>query len=604
MNRDKLRYFVLRLTVFIIFGVLIGRLVFLQLLDSELKVLAEGNVLRNVVQYPPRGEVYDREGEFMVRSIESYDIMVVPADIRDLDTAALAETLGVELDKLKTEIARARRYSMRQASIIFKELPKEVKFRLDEQPFSGFYTQFRSMRTYPSKMAGNLLGYVGKVPESMLKVDDYYTKEDNMGMTGIERSYEKYLRGEKGLSVQLVDVHGVARGSYNDGERDIEAVAGSSITLTIDGELQALAEELLVGKIGSVVAIEPSTGEILAMASSPGYDPDLLVGPERGNNYMAMLNDSRRPLFNRAVMSAYPPGSTFKVVNGLLGMQWGLATPSTKYSCYGGYPVGRGVGCHNHIPTLDMAGATQNSCNAYFCYVYRDIIEKGGKGNVRENYEMWREGVESFGFGRKLGSDLMGELPGIVRSADYFDRVYKGSWSGLTIISMSIGQGELGVTPLQMANLAAIVANRGYYYTPHVIKSIGGQDSIPSQYLEQHRTVVDSKYFDPIVEGMYKAVHEAGGTALVANVAGLEICGKTGTAQNPRGKDHSTFMSFAPRENPKIAVSVYIEHGRFGASAAAPIASLLIEKYLTDTLTRPALVERMKALEIDYPMYE
>ncbi len=603
MNRDRLRYFVLKGLLVVVFLVMGVRLFNLQILDDELKTKADGNVLRNVVQYPPRGEVYDRNGEFLVRSRESYDILIVPRDVEPFDTVAMAATLGVEIEELKKAILKARRYSMHQPSIIFKEFPKEVKLRLDEKPVVGFYTQFRTMRTYPSGMAGNLLGYVGKVPDYILKRDKYYQKEDNIGMSGIEQAYEPYLRGEKGLKVQMVDVFGVPRGSYHNGELDVPSVPGRSIISTIDGELQALAEELLEGKVGSVVAIEPSTGEILVMASSPSYDPDLLVGAQRGNNYMEMLRDKRKPLFNRAVMAYYPPGSTFKVVNGLIGMQLGVVKSSTHYSCHGRYPFGRGVGCHNHYPSLDMAGATQNSCNAYFCYVYRDILDKGPGKNIKENYDIWKNAVESFGFGRKLNTDFSGELGGIVRSSEYFDKVYRGSWNSLTLVSMSIGQGELGVTPLQMANLAATVANRGYYYIPRVVRSVAGVDSLDSRFYEKHTTVVDSKYFDPIVEGMYKAVHEAGGTAQVANVPGLAICGKTGTAQNPQGADHSTFMCFAPKDNPRISVSVYIEHGRFGASAAAPIASLIVEKYLTDTITRPALVKRMKDLHINYPMY-
>ncbi len=604
MNLDSLRYNVVRVAVLIIFVVMGIRLFNLQILDDELKARADGNALRYVVQYPPRGEVYDRNGEFLVRSRESYDILIVPRDVEKFDTVALANTLQVEVDDLKKAVLKARRYSMRQPSIIFKEFPKEVKLRLDEKPVKGFYTQFRTMRTYPSKIAGNLLGYVGKVPEYVLKRDKYYDKEDYIGMSGIEQAYEEHLRGEKGMKVQMVDVYGVPQGSYQDGARDVTPTPGSSIYSTLDGKLQALAEELLEGKVGSVVAIEPSTGQILVMASSPSYDPDLLVGPQRGNNYMKLLYDKRRPLFNRSVMAYYPPGSTFKVINGLLGMQFGVVKPTDTYTCHGRYPIGRGVGCHNHNPTLDMTGATQNSCNTYFCYVYRDILDNGPKGNLRDNYRLWEEGVHSFGFGRKLNSDFRGELSGIVRDVEYFDRVYNKSWNSLTVVSMSIGQGELGVTPLQMANLAAIVANRGYYYIPHVVSGIGVRDSIDNRFKEKHYTVVDPKHFDCIVEGMYRAVHEAGGTAQVARVNGLDICGKTGTAQNPQGADHSTFMSFAPRNNPKIAISVYIEHGRFGGSAAAPIASLIEEQYLTDTITRPELVRRMKDMHINYPMYD
>ncbi len=603
MDKSFIRYNVLKWALVLIVVIIGVRLFNLQILDDELKDRAESNVLRYVVEYPPRGEVYDRDGNFLVRSREAYDILVVPRELEKFDTVALASTIGVSVEDLTKAISRAKRYSTRQASVMFKEFPKEIKLQLDEKPVKGIYTQFRTIRTYPSKMAGNLLGYVGKATERLISNDPYYKSNDNVGMSGIELAYERHLRGTKGKIAQMVDVYGVPQGSYRGGSVDVPAIPGRSITTTINSKLQALAEELLEGKVGSVVAIEPETGEILVMASSPSYDPDLLVGPQRGNNYMDMLRDKYKPLFNRAVMAYYPPGSTFKVVNGLIGMQLGVVAPEQRYSCYGRYTVGRGVGCHEHIPSLDMVGATANSCNTYFCYVYRDILDKGPKGSLVDNYEYWREAVGTFGFGRTLDSDFEGELSGIVRPASYFDRVYRGSWNSLTVIALSIGQGELGVTPLQMANLAAIVANRGYYKIPHVVKSIDGLDSIDSKYYEKHYTMVEPKHYESIVEGMYEAVHEDGGTARIADVEGLEICGKTGTAQNPQGADHSTFMCFAPRNNPKISVSVYIEHGRFGATAAAPIASLLVEKYLTDTITRPHLVQYLKNMKINYPMY-
>lgn len=604
MENEYVRYTVVKCFLLIVILLIGGRLFFLQIVNDEYKSRADNNALRYIVQHPPRGEVYDRNGVFLVRSKDSYDFMVVPRDVEPFDTALIVDALGVTREQFDREFRRASNYSRRQPSVMFKQLAKEVKLKYDEIQVPGFYMQYRTARDYPSKMAGNLLGYVSEVGPATIKRDSYYKSGDYIGMSGIEQAYENELRGKKGIKVEMVDVWGMPQGSYKNGELDSAAVMGNSIVTTIDGELQQFAEELLEGKVGSVVAIEPSTGEILVMASSPSYDPDLLVGRDRGNNYMDLLNDKRRPLFNRAVMAFYPPGSTFKVVNGLIGMQLGVAKATDVHSCYGSYPIGRGVGCHSHSPNLDMAQATANSCNAYFCYVYRDILDKGPRGNVKENYELWREMVQKFGFGNKLGSDFNGELSGILRDRAYFDRVYGGWWNSLTLISMSIGQGELGVTLLQMANLSAIVANRGYYYTPHVVKEVIGKDSIDSRFKEKHFTGVDTKYFDPIVEGMYGAVHEAGGTARVADVAGLEICGKTGTAQNPQGADHSTFMCFAPRDNPKISVSVYIEHGRFGGTSAAPIASLLVEKYLTDTVTRPELVKRMKDMTINYPMYD
>lgn len=604
MDKGFLKYNYLRIMLLLVGVIFAGRLLYLQVVSSDLKTRADGNALRYQVQHPPRGEVYDRRGEFLVQSKESFDLIVIPRDVEPFDTVRFAEILGVSKDLLIGELKKARAYSTRSPSVIFKQLSKDVKLKLDEKRVAGFYAQYRTVRTYPRKLAGNLLGYVGEVNDKIIKRDGYYKMGDYIGMSGIEQAYENELRGKKGVKIEMVDTHGVPQGSYMNGAKDTLAEPGKAIVSTIDARLQQLAEELLRGKIGSVVAIEPSTGEILVMASSPSYDPDLLVGRQRGNNYMDMVYDPRKPLFNRAVMASYPPGSTFKVVNGLLGMQFGTAKETDTHSCFGGYPYGRGVKCHNHIPTLDMAGATQNSCNAYFCFVLRDILERGQQGSIKLNYNKWREGVLSFGFGRKLDSDFLGELKGNVPSSEFYDKRYRGSWNALTVISLSIGQGEMGATPLQMANLAATVANRGYYYIPHVVRSIEGQDSLDSRFYHKNYTVVDSRHFDPIVEGMYKAVHEPGGTGQVARVAGLDICGKTGTAQNPHGADHSTFMCFAPRNNPKISVSVYIEHGRFGATIAAPIASLIVEQYLTDTIKRADLHQRVLETQINYPMYK
>lgn len=604
MEKEFVRYNALRIVLAIVILIIGARLFYLQIVDGDLKVQANGNALREQVQHPPRGEVYDRNGEFLVQSKESYDLVVIPRDVEPFDTTLFADILGVDKQLVIKELKRASAFSRRQPSVLFKQLPQEVKLQLDEKRVKGFYTQYRTVRTYPCKLAGNLLGYVSEVNDRIIRNNPYYKMGDYIGMSGIEQAYEEDLRGTKGIKIEMIDAHGVPQGSYRDGMLDTMAERGRSIVSTLDAQLQQFAEELLAGKIGSVVAIEPATGEILVMASSPSYDPDLLVGRQRGNNYMDMVRDPRKPLFNRAVMASYPPGSTFKIVNGLIGMQFGVADQSDIHSCYGGYTIGRGVACHNHNPNLDMIGATQNSCNAYFCYVLRDIIDRSGRGSMRANYNAWREAVMSFGFGRKLGSDFLDELPGRVPDVELYDEKYRKRWNSLTVISLAIGQGELGTTPLQMANLAATVANRGHYYIPHVVKSIEGRDSIDRRFYERHTTQVEPRYFDPIVEGMYRAVHEGGGTAQGARVNGLDICGKTGTAQNPHGADHSVFICFAPRNNPKIAIAVYVEHGRFGATSAAPIASLLVEKYLTDTVKREDLMVRMKEMTINYPVYK
>ncbi len=602
MNHVRIK--ILRITVVALMAIIAVRLFYIQVIDSDYKIYATNNVLRREVQYPPRGEVYDRRGEFLVQSREAYDLVAVPRDVLPFDTVLLGEILGVSPLQIRKELHKASAFSRRRPSVIFKQLPKEVKLRFEERQFAGFYTVYRTVRSYPRKIGGNLLGYVGEVDDRIIERDPYYQSGDFIGMSGIEQSYEDVLRGVKGVKINMVDVHGIPKGAYRDGMYDTLPSPGVAITSSIDARLQALGEELLQGKVGSIVAIEPSTGEILVMASSPTYDPDELVGRQRGNNYMKLLGNKRRPLFNRAVMAKYPPGSTFKLLNGLIGLQEGVLRPEQTYPCYAGYTIGRGVKCHSHASPLDLSAAVQNSCNAYFCYVFRNIVDNRKYGSVKAGYDRWVEYVRSFGYGTSLDSDFMGELNGYVPTTEFYNRVYRGSWNSLTVISLSIGQGELGCTPLQMANLAATVANRGYYYPPHVVKRIHDRDSIDRRFYERHTTMVDARHFDPVVEGMYRAVNVPGGTALIARVDGLDICGKTGTAQNPRGADHSTFLCFAPRDNPRIAVSVYVEHGRFGATIAAPIASLIVEEYLTDTIRRPQLVDYIKNMQISYPAYD
>ena len=534
----------------------------------------------------------------------SSDRMAMPGFVQGFETLAVARIAAVTREKIATELRRAARYSMRRPSLIIKQISLEAKLLFDEGNFPGFYTVYRTMRSYPRKIAGNLLGYISEVDEATIQRDDYYQRGDYRGMSGIELTYEEVLRGEKGLKVNVVDVHGITQGSYQDGEADLQPIPGTAITTSLDADLQALGEELMRDKVGSIIAIEPATGEILVMVSSPGYDPDELVGRDRGNNYIKLLRNPRHPLFNRGVMSRYPPGSTFKLVNGLIALQEGVITPSQRYPCHGGYTIGRGVKCHNHPSPVSLQQAVQMSCNTYFCYALRNILDNNRYASTKDAFDVWNDYVYSFGFGRSLGSDLAGELSGFVPTRATYDRIYHGRWNSLTVISLSIGQGELGCTPLQMANLAAILANRGYYYTPHIVRHIDGRDSLDARFYEKHYTKIDPSHFGIVVEGMYDAVHKAGGTGRLAYVPGLDICGKTGTAQNPHGKDHATFLCFAPKDDPKIAVSVYVEHGGFGGSVAAPIASLIVEQYLTDTITRPALMDYIKQTRIAYPYYD
>ncbi len=604
-TRDEfLRMRVLQLIVLLIFTIFLIRLFNLQVLSSRYKGLADGNVLRREVLYPPRGEVYDRNGEYLVQSRECYDLMVIyrEVDRASLDSVRLCQITGLSPARLTRALNDAR-VMPRAPRLVANYISSEEKLLFDEASFSGFYTVYRTVRQYPRSIGGNLLGYVSEVTPSILERRPEYRSGEYIGMYGVESAFEEELRGIKGVKVTKVDSHGAIKGSYMEGIYDTLPQQGQYIISTIDARLQRFGEELLEGKVGAAVAIEPSTGEILMMVSSPSYNPDDLVGRDRGNNYMKLLNDPRRPLYNRAVTARYPPGSTFKLVQGLIGQQEGVLVPSQAYNCYGGFHYGnRVLGCHAHSAYTDLRNAVAWSCNTYFCNVYRNILDNPARGGVKEGYAAWYEYVTSFGFGRKLGSDFLNEGSGYVPDVDFYNRRYRGSWNSLTVISLSIGQGELGCTPLQMANLAAIVANRGYYYIPHIVKEIEGVDSLDTRFYEKQYTMVDAKHFDPIVDGMWSSVNANGGYNN-AYVAGLDICGKTGTAENPHGRDHSTFLSFAPRDNPKIAISVYVENGGFGATIARPIASLIEEFYLTDTITRPAILKQVKDMKINYPIY-
>ncbi len=606
-TEEFLRVRVLQAVVILIFLVILIRLFNLQVASSRYKGLADGNVIRREVLYPPRGEVYDRNGEYLVQSRECYDLMVIYREIKrsELDSAQLCRITGLSPAKL-TRVLNNARMRPRAPFLVANYISSEEKLLFDEASFNGFYTVYRTVRQYPRAIGGNLLGYVGEVNASILERRPEYRAGEYIGMYGVESAYEDNLRGTKGVKMTKVDSHGAIKGSYSDGLYDTLPVQGQYLISTIDGRLQRFGEQLLEGKVGAAVAIEPSTGEILMMVSSPSFDPDDLVGRDRGNNYMDLLNDSRRPLFNRAVTSRYPPGSTFKLVQGLIGLQEGVLKPSQEYSCTGGFRYGnRILGCHEHPVRTDLHDAVAWSCNTYFCNVYRNILDNPAGGGVKKNYEKWKEYVDSFGFGRKLGSDFLNEGGGYVPDVAFYDKRYRGSWNALTVISLSIGQGELGCTPLQMANLAAILANRGYYYIPHIVKRVEGVDSLDARFYERQYTMVDSVHFEPIVKGMWSSVNDTGSTwRNNAYVEGLDICGKTGTAENPHGKDHSTFLSFAPLDNPKIAISVYVENGGFGATVARPIASLIEEFYLTDTISRPTLLKQVLDMEIKYPAYD
>lgn len=564
------------------------RLFSLQVVNSAYKLSAESNTRRMEIVYPARGLIYDRNGELIAHNLPSYDLKIAPYELEEFDSAELCSILGIDIQTLREGIQRVKKFRNERFNPFIKQISPETFGKLKEQQykFPGFYFSIRTLREYQHKVAAHLLGYVGEVDSNLIKKDSYYELGDYYGVSGIEYTYEEALRGEKGRNYRLIDVHGREQGSYKDGRFDTDAETGTDITISIDVSLQEYGEELMKNYRGSIVAIEPKTGEVLALISAPSYNPTLLVGRDREENYMKLRNDTLKPLFNYATQALYPPGSTFKPVNALVALQEGTATTRTTYYCdLGYYARGVKVGCHNHPSPLDMEHSIQHSCNAYFCNLYRQVIEDNDYETVEAAYNNWREHLRSFGFNQPLGIDLPYEKGGFIPKSSYYDRYYgEGRWKALTIISMAIGQGEILTTPLQIANLAAIIANKGHYYIPHVVKEIEGFDEIIDMYQQPQYTSIDTGFFQVVINGMDKAVNESGGTALIARHREIVICGKTGTAQNPHGKDHSVFMAFAPKDDPKIAISVYVEHGEWGSSYAAPIASLMIEKYLTDTI--------------------
>ncbi len=598
------RYVVAGLVILIAL-IYIVRLLTIQVLDKSYRLSASNNVLRHITQYPARGLIYDRNHTLIVSNEAAYDLMVIPSQVESFDTAEFSALLEVPEKDIREGLRKATVYSRLKASILVKQIPAVTYARLSEKMYKypGFYVQPRTLRYYNRHLAAHMLGYVGEVTEKTIQKDPYYKMGDYIGISGIERSYEKELRGRKGVKIYLVDVHNRIKGSYRHGRYDTAAVVGANLTASFDAGLQAYGEYLMNNKVGSIVALEPATGEVLCMVSSPGYDPELLVGRNRRTYFPALVQDTLKPLFNRAIMASYPPGSTFKVVNALIGLQEKVLYPSYKYECHAGYyAAGVHVGCHIHRSPLNLVEAIQISCNAYFCNVFRNILDDPKFPTIYQSFENWKHHLEMFGFGHPLGIDLPNELSGYLPDTSYYDRYYhKNGWSSLTLISMAIGQGELGFTPLQMANLAATVANRGYYLTPHVVKEIEGRDSINRRFREEHLVGIDRKYFDIAVEGMDRVVNGepgSGSTARIAHIPDIRVCGKTGTAQNPHGKDHSIFMAFAPKDTPRIAISVYVENGGFGATYAAPIASLMIEKYLKGKITRTWLEDYIRKTDL------
>jgi penicillin-binding protein 2 len=521
--------------------------------------------------------------------------MVTPRLVRNIDTLELCDLLGITKDEFIEGISKARAFSGFIPSLFYQQISKETYAVMQERMFRfpGFFVQPRTLRKYTYPLAAHIFGDVGEVNKRDIEKDRYYRSGDYIGKSGIELSYEEEIRGKKGIRVLLVDVHNRIIGPYQDGLLDTVSIPGKDIYCTIDATLQQYAEKLMQNKRGSIVAIEPSSGEILTLVSAPTFDPNLLVGRARNTNYMNLLNDDRRPFFNRALQASYPPGSAFKVLNTLIALQEEVVRPNANYGCNGAYYAGGiRVGCRNHPNPVNAISSIQWSCNAYSCNVFRGIIDKSGFANVQAGYNNWKRHVNSFGFGETFGSDLSHELRGLVPTSDYYDRIYgTRGWSSLTIISLAIGQGELGTTPLQLANLSAIVANRGFYHPPHIVRAIGNPDHRQERFQERKTTTVAHQHFELMAKAMEEVVNA--GTGRASMIPGISMGGKTGTVQNPHGQSHSVFIAFAPVDNPKIAISVIVENAGGGSTWAAPIASLLVEKYLTGEIKREHIEKRI-----------
>ena len=587
------RRFVIAGVAITIVLVYIVRLFFLQMMSDDYKKNADSNAFLKKVEFPSRGIITDRNGRLLVYNQPAYDIMVVMREARGkTDTTALCKALGITREyfiERMEKIKRSPGYSSFTQQLFMNQL-SDKDFSLFQEKiyrFPGFYIQRRSIRQYQYPYAAHVLGDMAEVSPADIEDDDYYQPGDYIGKLGVERSYEKQLRGEKGVQILLRDAHGRVQGSYQNGALDRRPVPGKNLTLSIDLNLQALGERLLEGKIGSIVAIEPSTGEALCMVSSPTYDPRIMVGRERSRNHARLSLDSWKPLLNRSIMGLYPPGSTFKTSQALTYLSEGIITPATAFSCNRGfYFRGLHVGCHGHGSPLALVDAITTSCNGYFCWgLYYMIGNKKKYGSVQNAMNTWRDYMVSMGFGYKLGIDLPGEKRGLIPNADFYDDAYRKSWNGLTIISISIGQGEVTLTPLQIANLGATIANRGYYHIPHVVRKVEGEP-LDTVYTRRHYTKAGRAAYETVVAGMRGAVLR--GTCRAANRSDYEVCGKTGTAQN-RGQDHSVFMGFAPKDDPKIAIAVYVENGGFGAEYGVPIGSLMMEQYINGKLSEESM---------------
>lgn len=593
---------------FIIAGIMLGigaifilRLFTIQITNKTYKQFATRNVLRKITTFPARGLIYDRNNKLMVYNKAAYDLMIIPREAKAFDTTELCRIIQLDRLDLRVAIKEAKKYSYYKPSIVAGQISPDIYAPLQEKlyKYPGFFVQSRTLREYPSKSAAQVLGFVGEVNQRIIESDSYYRSGDYIGVSGLEKAYEKELRGIKGVTKSMVDVHNRIKGKYNEGLEDTTAILGQNLMTGLDASLEAYAELLMTNKRGAIVAIEPATGEIILMVSAPSYDPNLLVGRQRSTNYGILDRDSlNKPMWNRAIIGRYPPGSTFKLANALIALQEHAITPSDRFSCSG--KGTKPISCtHSHVSPLAIREGIRESCNSFFWNTFRQIMNR--KSNTAESYQVWRDYITSFGFGQKLNPELSSEVKGNIPEVALYDKWYTpGHWNAMTIRSLAIGQGEIEATPLQMVNLCALIANRGYYIEPHIVKAIQDTNRVFRELKFEKKVVsIDQEHFNTVIDGMQAVVDETRTLGATVHLDNLIICGKTGTVQNPHGADHSAFIGFAPRDNPKIAIVVFIENAGFGATYAAPIAGLLIEKYMNDSIVPKRKELEQRLIETD-----
>ncbi|MBB5636165.1 penicillin-binding protein 2 [Pedobacter cryoconitis] len=584
--------------------ILMGQLFYIQVASDRYFLSANSNVLRKKYTFPARGVITDRNSKVLVQNEPVYDLMVTPNLVKPFDTLALCRIIGIDMDGFHKRFNKARNQSRYQRSVFEKQLSVQTYAALQERlsRFIGFETQNRTVRHYPDSVAGQFFGYVKEVSDKDIEESEgYYRPGDYIGKSGVERQYNDVLRGERGVENTIYNARNVPQGSYLNGKFDTLAISGETLVSSLDIDIQKLGEQLLKNKVGSIVAIEPSTGEVLAFVSSPTYDPNLMVGRQQGNNYMDIFRSANRPFLVRPLSGYYSPGSSFKPLDDLIALQEGVIDPNTTFNCPGGYWAGNHfVSCEHVDGNISLRKGLARSCNTYACYVFQKLMTQKKFKNKTEAYDSWSAKVRKFGLGSKLDLDMPFERKGRIFTSEEYTKRFGKHWGYTTVISLAIGQGEMSATPLQMANIMAIIANRGYYIKPHLIKGIGEKKEVKKEYLIKNSVDIDASHFEPVIDGMQDAVNAPYGTARASAIPNILFCGKTGTVQNPHGKNHSVFVGFAPRDNPKIAIAVIVENAGFGGAYAAPIASFITEKYLTGKISgsRLAQSEAMKKVVV------